>query len=143
LVAVVDRLMANRREDRYATATEAAEALQAVGGCAPSPQYGGRPDPEVVGASGCPGSIGGESLLRRTSWSTRSTIVCPAVATGRWLGLLTHPWNWSPWVRLLLRTVALLVTFVAGFLFHRHLIGALDVPSRAISRPLTNQPTKE
>ena len=38
------------------------------------------------------------------------------MATGWWLRLLTRLSEWSPWVVLLAGLVALLATFIAGFL---------------------------
>src|SRR5262249_52006233 len=118
--------MANRREDRYATAAEAAKALRTVGGYERSCPDAGRPDPAVDVAPRGLGSNKSESPTYCEPWSTRSTMIRPAVATGGWLSLLTRQSNWSPWVVLLFKSVALLVTFLAGFLFHKRLTDACD-----------------
>jgi serine/threonine-protein kinase len=113
LVAVVERLMANRRDARYATAAEVTEALRTLTGPEPSCPDAGGPDPDVAGATRGPGADGIGSRAQCESWSTQATDICPAVVPGRWLRLPGCPPQWSPWVTLV---VGLAATFVAGFL---------------------------
>ena len=116
LVGVVDRLMANRREDRYATGAEVAEVLQHLGECETSPPDPGRPDPVVDAATGGPGSIGVESPSQDEHWSSRLNRRMSGGGNGLVAALLGRLSEWSPWVVLLAGLVALLATFCAGFL---------------------------
>ena len=108
--------MATRREDRYATGTEVAEALRTVAGCELPPPDAGRSNPVAAAATGGNAPIRVESPTQSEDRSSRSTSMCPAVATDWWLRLLTRLSEWSPWVVLLSGLAALLATFISGFL---------------------------
>jgi serine/threonine-protein kinase len=116
LVGVVDRLMANRREDRYATGAEVVEVLQSLKECEPSPPEPGGPDPASGASTGGPGSMSVESPSRGEHWSSRSTGSCPAVTMGWWPRLLGRLSEWSPSVVILAGLVAFLATFCVGLL---------------------------
>jgi serine/threonine-protein kinase len=114
LIGVVDRLMATRRADRYATAAEAAEALQVLGARGPAPllarQLSLVADAATVGS----GSVRTEALLQDDHWSARSTCLSP-VAVPRWrLRLSTSLTDWPPRMVLLAGSMALMASFVAS-----------------------------
>jgi serine/threonine-protein kinase len=119
LIAIVDRLMANRREDRYAAATLAAEALRSLslgGGASPPPRdaWSGPALPLTVASSG---SISVETLAVGDPALSHSASFAPGAPPGRWVRLLTRLSEWPPWVALLAGSVVLVGTFGAGALF--------------------------
>ena len=72
LVGVVDRLMANRRDDRYPSAAEAAEALQALGECERSLSERGAYQAEHAGTASL-GSVDSEASLPNELSTTDAT----------------------------------------------------------------------
>jgi serine/threonine-protein kinase len=116
LVGIVDRLMATRRADRYATATEAAELLQALVECEPVPLCGEPISLVTDAATMESGSVSPEAVLPDDQCSTPSTSIEPAEPAGWWRLSLTHLSECSPDLVPLAVTVALMATFVAGLL---------------------------
>jgi serine/threonine-protein kinase len=116
LVEVVDRLMATRREDRYATATEAAEALRAVGARDSSLPDPGQPAPVVGAATEGPECLGAGASMPDEPVSAPSTGVSPGAIPAWWLHLLTLLSDRPPALILAVGVLALLAAFAAGFL---------------------------
>jgi serine/threonine protein kinase len=119
LVAIVNRLMATRRTDRYATAAEAAEALAGLAPCEPALLPGDRvslvADQATVGFA----SISPEATLLADQWLTRSTIVEPAVPAGWWVPSTSHLSGWSRCLLFLAVSAALVACFIVGSLISR------------------------
>jgi serine/threonine-protein kinase len=110
LVGIVNRLMATRRADRYATAAEAAEALRGLGACEPAPLRG---EPISLSASATTRDSGSVSPESTRSEDTGTTGIEPA---GWWLHFLSRLSECSPDLVPLAVTAALMATFVVGFL---------------------------
>ena len=119
LIGIVDRLMANRREDRFATAALAAEALRSLslGGCEPPPPGHVWSGPALAPTPASSGSISVETLAPGDPAISHSASFAPGAPPGWWLRLLTRLSEWPPWVALLAGSVVLLCTFGAGVLF--------------------------
>jgi serine/threonine protein kinase len=116
LVDVVEQLMANRRDDRHATAAEAAEALRGLGECERSVACAGRPFSVVGTSTERRWTVGGDDLPQGESLSTRSTSISPVVTDGWWLRLATSLSSWPPGLIFLAGATILLATVGAGFL---------------------------
>ena len=100
LVAVIDRLLATRREDRYATAALAAEALR-VARARPPPSR--RPSSRLQAGAGrtCPGRQApgrSASTPRRSATCALSAVgsATPGARPGWWLRLLEPPVGMAP-----------------------------------------------
>jgi serine/threonine-protein kinase len=129
LVAVVDRLMSTRPEDRYATATDAAEALRAVVlTLAPNPSEpppppptaslrGPAPPPVVSPTAASSGSISLETPAVVADLALpHSASAAPQARPGFWLRLLSRLAGWPPWLGLLATSAVLAMTFASGVL---------------------------
>jgi serine/threonine-protein kinase len=120
VVQVVERLMANRPDDRYASAAAAAEALQACGECAQSPSQRESHNSECTEKTSV-GTLTSEATERCEVTTASSTTIVPA-PPGWWLSLLWYLSGWSQRVAFLVVSAALLTTsaalwaaFAAGF----------------------------
>jgi serine/threonine-protein kinase len=129
LVAVVDRLMANHRHARYATAAEVAEVLGTIPGSESSHSDAGRAGLATAAGIEGPGSISAESTLKGTLRPSGPTLECFALAPRWWLRFLTSLSEQSPWLVLLAGVVLLLAAFAAGSLCHAHVTDTLGGPS--------------
>src|SRR5262249_952443 len=108
LVEVVERLMANRPDDRYSTATAAAEALQVCGECEQFLSQSGAHDSRCEG-TGNFGALSAERSIPGEVSRTNSTNAGLA-PMGWWLGLLWYLSGWSQRIALLVLSAA----FVTG-----------------------------
>jgi serine/threonine-protein kinase len=113
LVGIVNRLMATRRADRYATAAEAAEALRGLGACEPAPLRG---EPISLSASATTQDSGSVSPESTRPEDTGTTGIEPAEPAGWWLHFLNRLSERSPDLVPLAVTAALMATFVIGLL---------------------------
>jgi serine/threonine-protein kinase len=143
LIAVVDRLMANHRDARYATAAEVVEVLGTIPGSESSHSDAGRSGLATAAVIEGPRSISAESTLKGTPRSSGSTMECLEVPPHWWSRVLTGLSKWSPWIVLMAGLVLLLAAFATGFLFHVHVTDTLGGPSGAAIRPLSVQSVKE
>jgi serine/threonine-protein kinase len=124
LIAVIDRLMATRPEDRYATAVEAAEALRAIvltlspSACEPAPSVLAGLPPAVSPTAASSGSISLETpaVVADLVAQSHSASVTPRARPGRWLRFLSRLAEWPPWVGLLATWGVLAATFATGVL---------------------------
>jgi serine/threonine-protein kinase len=125
LIAVVDRLMATRREDRYATATEAADALRGVllalatSECEPPPLPATLPGREPLPAIFPTAASSGSISLEAPAVVADLTLPHSASATrdarpGLWLRLLSRLAGWPTWLGLLATSAVLATTFASG-----------------------------
>jgi serine/threonine-protein kinase len=119
LIAVIDRLMATRREDRYSTAAEVAEALRAISSSASDspPAAPLRPVPAPAHTAASSGSISIEvpAVVADLTLS-QSASGTPTARPGRWVRLLSRLSEWPPWLALLAGTTVLTATFASGVL---------------------------
>src|SRR5262249_12971860 len=124
LVGVVERLMANRPDDRYPSAAAAAEALHALRETDQSLSRR-RAHRAEHGGTASLGSVGPEVSVPSEPSPTGTTNI-GAEPLGWWLGLLWRVSGWSQRFALLIFSAALLVgvatllgTFAAGFALAR------------------------
>jgi serine/threonine-protein kinase len=108
VVEVVERLMANRPEDRYPSSAVAAEALQGCGDRAWSSSRSEAHDSECAGAASL-GGLTAEASVQGAVATSGSTSLGPA-PPGWWLGLLWYLSGWSQQIALLVVAAA----FLAG-----------------------------
>src|SRR5262249_11802643 len=117
LVVILERLMANHREDRYATAAEAAEALSDFEGYQPVSPTAGPTSTLASAARAAFSSISIECPALGDPRTSRSESILPtAAAPGWWLRFLTRLSERPPWLVLTVASALLLVAFVAGVL---------------------------
>jgi serine/threonine-protein kinase len=127
LIAVVDRLMATRREDRYATATEAVDALRAVvltlapSACEPPTLPATLPgralSPAISPTAASSGSISLEAPAVLADLALpHSASATPHARPGLWLWLLSRLAGWPTWLGLLATSAVLAMTFASGVL---------------------------
>ena len=118
LIAIVDRLLANDREDRFATASLLVEALRSlsIGECGSPPPGDGWSGPAAQPTAPGSTSISIESLATGDPAISHSASFAPGAPPGWWLRLLTRLSEWPPWAALLAGSMTLLGTFGAGVL---------------------------
>jgi serine/threonine-protein kinase len=128
LVAILERMMANRREDRYATAAEVAEALGAFEGCAPValPVDPVSTLPLAARAAFSSISVEGPALLG--PGTSRSESILPTKAPGWWLRFLTRLSEQPPWLVVLACSAVLLAAFIAGMMVSTYAPSGLSRP---------------
>jgi serine/threonine protein kinase len=122
VVGIVERLMANRPDERYPSAAAVAEALQALGGeCEPSLSERRAHQVEHPGTASL-GSVDSESSLPNELSTTDSTNIAKAPLCW-WLSFLWYLSGWSQRFAVLILSAAflaslivLLAAFGAGFL---------------------------
>ena len=148
VIGIVERLMANRPDDRYPSAAAAAEALQALGECE---QFLSERSARLVENAGTAshGSVNTEASVPHENSTTGSTNIGAAQPCW-WLSLLWYLSGWSQRFALLMLSVALLAgsaallaTFAAGFLLHDHFMDTRGGPSGVALSPLSVQSVKE
>jgi serine/threonine-protein kinase len=120
VVEVVERLMANRPDDRYPSAATAAEALQACSECEQLPSQSGARHSASAGAAN-PGTLTAEASMPGEVSRTGSTSI-DAAPLGWWLSLLWYLSGWSQRIAFLVvsaavmtGSAALTAAFIAGF----------------------------
>jgi serine/threonine protein kinase len=148
VIGIVERLMANRPDDRYPSAVAAAEALQALGECE---QFLSERNARLVENAGTAShdSVNTGTSVPHENSTTGSTNIGAAPPCW-WLSLLWYLSGWSQRFALLILSVALLAgsaallaTFAAGFLLHDHFLDTRGGPSGVALSPLSVQSVKE